>query len=281
MPCPRRIFWEKQAHVFFREGIAPSSGRCGNSARSASDWSEPSPPGRGRRWGCGDPDFGWGRGRRPSGNGNGGPETEDGVGTGDRLIHFPGAGNRGRARCGTGAGSGAGCEDPFPGPGRAGPTSLARRRYRQHLCGGYWSRSPPIWILCSVPTILVSFFWKQCFFFFFLTWKYSSAPLASGSNFHAITPSFPLLCQGGYRAVYFGSLLPCPTWRELSGGGWFPPAGDGFSRERGARSPARFSPSGPRQEPRALAERLVCSVRGCGDRETRFFPRWSADLWEL
>ena len=167
MPCPRRIFWEKQAHVFFREGIAPSSGRCGNSARSASDWSEPSPPGRGRRWGCGDPDFGWGRGRRPSGNGNGGPETEDGVGTGDRLIHFPGAGNRGRARCGTGAGSGAGCEDPFPGPGRAGPTSLARRRYRQHLCGGYWSRSPPIWILCSVPTILVSFFWKQCFFFFF------------------------------------------------------------------------------------------------------------------
>lgn len=172
MPCPRRIFGEKQAHVFFREGIAPSSGRCGNSARSASDWSEPSPPGRGRRWEFGDPDFGWGRGRRPSGNGNRGPETEDGVGTGDRLIHFPGPGTE----------AGHGVEPvlaPVPAartrfPGRAGLTSLARRRYRQHLCGGYWSRSPPIWILCSVPTMLVSFFWKQCFLVFCFFFWYES-----------------------------------------------------------------------------------------------------------
>ena len=110
-------------------------GRCGNSARPASGWAEPSTPGWGLRWGCEDRDPGWGWGRRPAGTGNGGPETKDGVGTRDRLIHLPGPATEG--------GHGV---DPVlvpvlaartRFPGRAEPTSLAGRRYRQHLCGGY------------------------------------------------------------------------------------------------------------------------------------------------
>lgn len=120
---PAHILRKTGPRFFFREGIAPSSGRCGNSARSASGWAEPSFPSGGRRWRCKDRDPGWGWGRRPAGTGNRGLETNDGVGTGDRLIHLPGPGTEG----------GHGVDlvlVPMPAastlfPGRAGPSRLA------------------------------------------------------------------------------------------------------------------------------------------------------------
>ena len=65
--------------------------------------------------------------------------------------------------------------------------------------------------------------------------------------------------------------LPFPTWRELSGGGLFPPAGDGFSPERGARLGSPQADLVRAREPRAQAEQLVCSVGAAATGKPRLF----------
>lgn len=267
MPCPRRIFWEKQAHVFFREGIAPSSGRCGNSARSASGWAEPSFPSWGAPMAMQGPRPRVGLGPEAGRNRERGgwrPTMESGRGTGWST-------SRGRGlRAGT-VWTRCWCRCRLRGPfSRAGPSRLASPEgVIANICAVVIEAEAHRYKFC-VPCPRYWYHFSENSAFFFFLWKYSSAPLASGSNFHAITLSFPFLCQGGNHAVCFCSLLPFPTWRELSGGGLLPPAGDGFSRERGARLGSPQADLVRAREPSREHRQLVCRVGGCGDRETSF-----------